>query len=166
MPASAVTRKAPKKTIAAVSPLPRMCSPAQAAKAQQAEVATIRKQLDELKAKVETDDRYRAAEADLTRLEQARAKDPLKAAERLGWENPTTLRNAVREALSSVRRWQEEGARPFDPFRTDAELKAFVKDRLAPYKYPRLIEFVNDLPKTATGKIQRFKLREREKPAA
>ncbi len=44
----------------------------------------------------------------------------------------------------------------------DAELKAFVKDRLAPYKYPRLIEFVNDLPKTATGKIQRFKLRELE----
>ena len=45
---------------------------------------------------------------------------------------------------------------------TDAELKSFVKDKLAPYKYPRLIEFVSDLPKTATGKIQRFKLRERE----
>ncbi|MDZ4146083.1 MAG: benzoate-CoA ligase family protein [Burkholderiales bacterium] len=45
---------------------------------------------------------------------------------------------------------------------TDAELKAFVKDKLAPYKYPRQIEFVADLPKTATGKIQRFKLRERE----
>jgi len=45
---------------------------------------------------------------------------------------------------------------------TDAELKAFVKDRLAPYKYPRMIEFVSDLPKTATGKIQRFKLRELE----
>ena len=42
------------------------------------------------------------------------------------------------------------------------ELKAFVKDKLAPYKYPRQIEFVSDLPKTATGKIQRFKLRERE----
>jgi benzoate-CoA ligase len=41
-------------------------------------------------------------------------------------------------------------------------LKAFVKDRLAPYKYPRFIEFVADLPKTATGKIQRFKLRELE----
>jgi benzoate-CoA ligase len=41
----------------------------------------------------------------------------------------------------------------------EAELKAFVKDRLAPYKYPRFIEFVADLPKTATGKIQRFKLR-------
>jgi len=44
-------------------------------------------------------------------------------------------------------------------------LKAFVKDKLAPYKYPRLIEFVPDLPKTATGKIQRFKLREREMAA-
>ena len=42
------------------------------------------------------------------------------------------------------------------------ELQAFVKDRLAPYKYPRWIEFVDELPKTATGKIQRFKLRERE----
>jgi benzoate-CoA ligase family protein len=40
-----------------------------------------------------------------------------------------------------------------------AELQMFVKDRLAPYKYPRWIEFVAELPKTATGKIQRFKLR-------
>jgi benzoate-CoA ligase len=47
---------------------------------------------------------------------------------------------------------------------SEAELKAFVKDKLAPYKYPRQIEFVTDLPKTATGKIQRFKLRERENP--
>lgn len=39
------------------------------------------------------------------------------------------------------------------------ELKAFVKERLAPFKYPRWIEFVAELPKTATGKIQRFKLR-------
>ena len=41
------------------------------------------------------------------------------------------------------------------------ELKAFVKQRLAPYKYPRWIEFADELPKTATGKIQRFKLRKR-----
>ena len=47
---------------------------------------------------------------------------------------------------------------------TDAELKAFVKDKLAPYKYPRQIAFVPELPKTATGKIQRFKLRELEAP--
>ena len=39
------------------------------------------------------------------------------------------------------------------------ELKAFVKGRLAPYKYPRWIVFADELPKTATGKIQRFKLR-------
>ncbi|CAD5366006.1 Benzoate--CoA ligase [Rubrivivax sp. A210] len=44
----------------------------------------------------------------------------------------------------------------------EAELKAFVKDRIAPFKYPRSIEFLADLPKTATGKIQRFKLRERD----
>ncbi|MGO4327528.1 benzoate-CoA ligase family protein [Cupriavidus sp. 2TAF22] len=44
----------------------------------------------------------------------------------------------------------------------EAELKAFVKERLAPYKYPRVIEFVAALPKTATGKIQRFRLRELE----
>jgi len=39
------------------------------------------------------------------------------------------------------------------------ELKSFVKGKLAPYKYPRWVEFVDELPKTATGKIQRFKLR-------
>lgn len=39
------------------------------------------------------------------------------------------------------------------------DLRAFVKTRLAPYKYPRWIEFTDELPKTATGKIQRFKLR-------
>jgi benzoate-CoA ligase len=42
------------------------------------------------------------------------------------------------------------------------ELKAFVKQSLVPFKYPRWIDFVTELPKTATGKIQRFKLREHE----
>jgi benzoate-CoA ligase len=42
------------------------------------------------------------------------------------------------------------------------ELKAFVKSRLAPHKYPRVLEFIDELPKTATGKIQRFRLREVE----
>ena len=40
------------------------------------------------------------------------------------------------------------------------ELKAFVKGRITPYKYPRWVEFVAELPKNAAGKIQRFKLRE------
>ena len=43
------------------------------------------------------------------------------------------------------------------------ELKTFVKSKLAPHKYPRQLEFVAELPKTATGKIQRFKLRDLEK---
>ncbi len=42
---------------------------------------------------------------------------------------------------------------------TEDELKAHVKAALAHYKYPRWVEFVGELPKTATGKIQRFKLR-------
>jgi len=46
-----------------------------------------------------------------------------------------------------------------------ATLQRFVKDRLAPHKYPRAIEFIDELPKTATGKIQRFRLRERERAA-
>jgi benzoate-CoA ligase len=42
---------------------------------------------------------------------------------------------------------------------TESELQTHVKGQLAPYKYPRWISFLNELPKTATGKIQRFKLR-------
>jgi benzoate-CoA ligase len=45
----------------------------------------------------------------------------------------------------------------------EATLKAFQKEHLAPYKYARSIEFVAELPKTATGKIQRFRLRDRER---
>ncbi len=40
------------------------------------------------------------------------------------------------------------------------ELQNFVKNSIAPYKYPRALEFVDSLPKTETGKIQRFKLRQ------
>jgi 2-aminobenzoate-CoA ligase len=42
-----------------------------------------------------------------------------------------------------------------------SELQAFVKQAIAPYKYPRAVEFVSGLPKTPSGKIQRYKLRER-----
>ena len=41
-----------------------------------------------------------------------------------------------------------------------SELQDFVKQRIAPYKYPRLVEFVDELPRTATGKLQRFRLRQ------
>ncbi len=43
------------------------------------------------------------------------------------------------------------------------ELQEFVKTRLAPYKYPRYVEFVRELPKTATGKLQRYLLVRRER---
>src|SRR5262249_6670758 len=43
---------------------------------------------------------------------------------------------------------------------------AFVRDRLSAYAYPRAIEFVDDLPKTLTGKIRRIELRERENKRA
>jgi 4-hydroxybenzoate-CoA ligase len=45
--------------------------------------------------------------------------------------------------------------------KVDADtLKGYVKDKIGMWKYPRWIEVVDELPKTATGKIQRFKLRE------
>jgi len=44
------------------------------------------------------------------------------------------------------------------------ELQQFVKERIAPYKRPRWIEYVPELPKTATGKLQRFKLRQAGPP--
>ena len=42
----------------------------------------------------------------------------------------------------------------------ETTLKQYVKDQVGKWKYPRWIEFVDDLPKTATGKIQRFRLRD------
>ncbi len=42
------------------------------------------------------------------------------------------------------------------------ELQEFVKQRIAPYKYPRSVEFVPALPRTETGKVQRFRLRQQE----
>jgi 2-aminobenzoate-CoA ligase len=41
-----------------------------------------------------------------------------------------------------------------------ADLQEFVKAAIAPYKYPRLVEFVDALPRTETGKLQRFVLRQ------
>jgi acetyl-CoA synthetase len=42
------------------------------------------------------------------------------------------------------------------------DIKAFVRDHLSAYAYPRKVEFVEDLPKTLTGKIRRVELRQRE----
>jgi 2-aminobenzoate-CoA ligase len=47
-----------------------------------------------------------------------------------------------------------------------AELQDFVKHTIAPYKYPRAVAFLTELPKTATGKIQRYRLRVHHEQAA
>ena len=52
------------------------------------------------------------------------------------------------------------GHEPSDQLAED--IKAFVRDRHSAYAYPRLVEFVPDLPKTLTGKIRRIELRQRE----
>ncbi len=46
------------------------------------------------------------------------------------------------------------------------EIQTHVKDTLAPYKYPRAVEFVDQLPRTETGKIRRIELREKERGAS
>ena len=52
--------------------------------------------------------------------------------------------------------------RPGSSAATD-EIRLFVKERVAPYKYPRLVRIVDDLPKSHTGKVLKRELRERYK---
>jgi len=54
----------------------------------------------------------------------------------------------------------QEAARREDPQAVTDALQAHVKEKIGVWKYPRWIEFTDSLPKTATGKIQRFRLRE------
>jgi 2-aminobenzoate-CoA ligase len=44
-------------------------------------------------------------------------------------------------------------------------IQELVKQRIAPYKYPRAVEFVTTLPRTNTGKLQRFRLRQQDASA-
>jgi acyl-coenzyme A synthetase/AMP-(fatty) acid ligase len=46
-------------------------------------------------------------------------------------------------------------ARAFDASETTKMLQDFVKEKLVPYKYPREVKFIDELPKTGTGKIDR-----------
>ena len=59
---------------------------------------------------------------------------------------------------SRLRMWCCDRRRAASP-ELAAALQQFVRERLAEYKRPRGVEFVPELPKTATGKLQRFKLR-------
>ena len=64
----------------------------------------------------------------------------------------------MRATVASEPRRRSAAAGGGGPALTD-ELMALCRTTLAPYKYPRWVEYVTELPKTATGKIQRYKLR-------
>ena len=67
---------------------------------------------------------------------------------------PDEDRGMIVKAVVVLRPGAELGAEPAQT------LQDFVKSQIAPYKYPRVIEFADALPRTATGKLQRFRLRE------
>jgi 2-aminobenzoate-CoA ligase len=67
---------------------------------------------------------------------------------------PDEARGMIVKAVVVLRPGAEVGAEPAKL------LQEFVKSQIAPYKYPRVIEFAEALPRTATGKLQRFRLRE------
>jgi acetyl-CoA synthetase len=71
--------------------------------------------------------------------------------------SPDERRGSVVKAFFVI----AEGHEPTDE--TAEDIKTFVRDRLSAYAYPRLVEFVPDLPKTLTGKIRRVELRDRER---
>src|SRR4029077_11683156 len=67
---------------------------------------------------------------------------------------PDDERGMIVKAVVVLRPGAALGAEP------EKALQDFVKGEIAPYKYPRVIEFADALPRTATGKLQRFRLRE------
>jgi benzoate-CoA ligase len=91
------------------------------------------------------------------------------------WVSPIEVENCIREhpsvlEVAVVGKEDEQGlVKPmayvvlregYEPSpELEDEIKKWVLNRLAKYKYPRWVEFVKELPKSATGKIQRFKLR-------
>ena len=119
-----------------------------------------------------TGDRYRVDEDGFYWYE-GRSDDMIKV--KGLWVSPIEIENAlmehpaVREAavvgvqvegLTRIKAFVilKEGYSPSDPL--TRELQEWCKARLRPYQYPELVAYVEDFPRTVTGKIQRFKLRE------
>lgn len=90
-----------------------------------------------------------------TEIENVLARHPA-VAESAVVASPDPLRGEVVKAFVRLRAGHAGDAS------LAAELQRFVQQRTAPFKYPRRIEFVDDLPRTVSGKIQRRVLRERE----
>ncbi len=70
---------------------------------------------------------------------------------------PDEQRGMLVKAVVVLQKNAELGAEPAKM------LQDFVKSQIAPYKYPRVIDFADALPRTATGKLQRFRLREKDR---
>ena len=70
--------------------------------------------------------------------------------------SPDTVKGHVVKAFIVL----NDGHEPSEA--TANEIKSFVREHLSAYAYPRKVEFVDDLPKTLTGKIRRVELRQRE----
>jgi benzoate-CoA ligase family protein len=66
------------------------------------------------------------------------------------------------EEISRIKAFVIASEEPADPESLAEELRTWCKEHLRRYEYPHVVEFVADFPRTATGKIQRFKLREAE----
>jgi benzoate-CoA ligase len=66
------------------------------------------------------------------------------------------------EDISRIKAFVICGEEPADAEALAGELRAWCKEHLRRYEYPHVVDFVDDFPRTATGKIQRFKLREAE----
>ncbi|MBV9681901.1 MAG: benzoate-CoA ligase family protein [Solirubrobacterales bacterium] len=66
------------------------------------------------------------------------------------------------EEVSRIKAFVITGTAPEDPEALADELRQWCKENLRRYEYPHVIEFVEDLPRTPTGKVQRYKLREAE----
>jgi len=78
---------------------------------------------------------------------------------------PDEARGTIVKAFVVLRQAQDDGSGGDGDAALVSELQEFVKARIAPYKYPRAVEFVSELPRTQTGKLQRFKLRTAEAKA-
>jgi benzoate-CoA ligase family protein len=63
------------------------------------------------------------------------------------------------DGLIKPEAWIVPNQKRVDPAKIEREMVQYCKTKLAPYKYPRWFHFVSELPKTATGKVQRFRLR-------
>jgi benzoate-CoA ligase family protein len=76
-----------------------------------------------------------------------------------GVREAAVVGRADADGLIKPEAWIVMNEQRADPAKIEPELVQYCKAKLAPYQYPRWFHFIPELPKTATGKIQRFKLR-------